>query len=554
MPIAFVLINIAIKLRYIKYPSIAIDEPFSIYYSQFDIDTIIRFLSTGNNPPLFEIILHYWIKVFGISELSVRFLPCLFSSLSVFFIYRIGQKFFKPAAGAIASLLFTLSNYHIFFAHEARVYPIFLFLTCVSIYCFLNLVHDPKNRRHQVLLVVSNTLIIYAHFFGFFVLLTQFLGIITIGAFRKTALKQILVSFGVTGLLYLPYSAVILKRFIATSQGGTWVTPVSDIEQLQHMVYLWLNGNKAVSVIFLITVWVILQRFIFQLSTPKFFGYIISAISTFYLLFCFSQLENTLPWFGQFRHDFLTMASYVVFIIGLVIIAMLDKKTTTSMKLILLWFFLPLLTIFTGSIWIPAFVDRYVIFVTPAFYVLLSIGLMSLQKSLRFPLSFLTVTLLLTTFNMNVSNSHDVKRMVEQVKELEGQSEETIVYICPDYFDINFAYYYDQNYFKDVDLESDDDMKKNLRMNLRSANVYPIKNFCEIDTSVFKRGCTILYVDAAADFSYQGNNIYEFLRFNMDTITSHYISLHYNVHEFKHQENLSIEEKPDTTQLYMVIE
>ena len=111
IPIFFILINFYVKFKFISYQSIAGDEPFSIYFSQFNITTIISHLSSGNNPPLFEIILHLWIKLFGISETSVRLLPCLFSSITVYFIYKIGQKFFSFKSAIIASLFFTLSNY-----------------------------------------------------------------------------------------------------------------------------------------------------------------------------------------------------------------------------------------------------------------------------------------------------------------------------------------------------------------------------------------------------------------------------------------------------------
>ena len=80
VPIILVLINFALKIKYVSWPSLAMDEPFSVYYSQFEITTIINELSKGNNPPLFEIFLHFWTKFFGISEFSVRIPSVIFSS------------------------------------------------------------------------------------------------------------------------------------------------------------------------------------------------------------------------------------------------------------------------------------------------------------------------------------------------------------------------------------------------------------------------------------------------------------------------------------------
>ncbi len=53
-----VLLNFVLNRGSLTANSIALDEPFSIYVAQFEVSKIIAYLSTGNNPPLFEIILH----------------------------------------------------------------------------------------------------------------------------------------------------------------------------------------------------------------------------------------------------------------------------------------------------------------------------------------------------------------------------------------------------------------------------------------------------------------------------------------------------------------
>ena len=88
--LALFLLNIIIKVMYLSFQPISHDEPFTVYHAQFDFYNIIHYLKNYNNPPLFELILHFWIKCFGISPFSVRFLPMLFSSLSVVLFYKIG--------------------------------------------------------------------------------------------------------------------------------------------------------------------------------------------------------------------------------------------------------------------------------------------------------------------------------------------------------------------------------------------------------------------------------------------------------------------------------
>ena len=113
------LLNIVIRGLFLDANPIELDEPFSIFYAQMGISEIITGLNGGNNPPLYEIFLHFWIKTFGISSFAVRFPSLLFSVLNVYFIYLISKRFFNSRVAILSVILATFSNYHLFFSHEA---------------------------------------------------------------------------------------------------------------------------------------------------------------------------------------------------------------------------------------------------------------------------------------------------------------------------------------------------------------------------------------------------------------------------------------------------
>ena len=203
IPAGLIILNFILKIIFLDRRDISMDEPFTIYYSQAGIPSLFEMLKNENNPPLFFLLLNFWIKVFGISAFSVRFMPFLFSTLTAPVIFFTGKRFFSVGSGIVASLIFTFSNYHLAFAHEARVYPLFVLLTCLSMYFFLSLIQNPGKKTHLYLLVIINVLLIYSHFFGFFVIGIQLLSCLIFPETRK-AVKACLQALVATLLFYLP--------------------------------------------------------------------------------------------------------------------------------------------------------------------------------------------------------------------------------------------------------------------------------------------------------------------------------------------------------------
>ncbi|MGB0916714.1 MAG: hypothetical protein ACPGU4_03905, partial [Flavobacteriales bacterium] len=59
--IALFMVALGVRLLHITATDIAGDEPFSIFMAQLDIGSIIEHLSKDNSPPIFEILLHYYM-------------------------------------------------------------------------------------------------------------------------------------------------------------------------------------------------------------------------------------------------------------------------------------------------------------------------------------------------------------------------------------------------------------------------------------------------------------------------------------------------------------
>lgn len=410
---AFILLNVILKFWFIEENSISWDEPFSIYHAQMDVSKIIHHLYQGNNPPLFEIFLHFWIKLAGISPFSVRFLPAVFSCLTAGTVFLLGARFINLKAGIFAALIFTGSNFHLFFAHEARVYAWFGLLTVISMYLFLSLIEDKKSIYRWIALILVNTTLMYSHYFGIFLIAIQGISIIAFSEIRKNLFLPYLLSGIATLILFLPNIFILVTRFQVSASNGTWIEKPNGIESLYNM--LWNFSNQ-------------------PLTTVVCIGLLIAAL-----------IKKIINW----KHS----------------------KTSTVSKVMLIWFLFPFLALFAISYKIPMFLDRYLIFVSFGYYFSVVVAVQYLFRRERINILFYSLLsiLFLITLKPNLDNKRHVKEAIAHIKTLEDDN--TSILICGHDFILNFCYYYDYNLFQRY---NDNNVYQTMTEELNNRSIYPL--------------------------------------------------------------------------------
>ena len=423
LPLFFILLNFVLKGIFLGTNSLGGDEPFSVFHSQQSLGNLFEIFQNENNPPLHFLLLHYWIKFFGISEVSVRMLSLIFSSFTVLFIYRIGWRFFNLRVGIYASVIFIFSTYQVTFAHEARAYALMGLLTAISMFYYMKIViAEDRNKWTFTWFLLANTLLIYTHFFGFFILFIQFFFIL----FQRNLLKKyyrFLVLFvGVLFLAYSPYLWIIMNRFTHSTQGGTWLTRPSGIDAFYEMFRAF--SNAPVTAVFTLAALI---------------------TGTFFLIV--KRKQNP------------------------------DRLAT---RLMIYWFYIPFVFMFVISFWVPMFLDRYLMFIAIGFCVLVALSTDFILQKPKFRLiipGFICL-LFIVSVKPNKTNKREVRETVQLVKELENDS--TLVLVAPVHFSLNFIYYYDRDLFREPDGEK-------VRSELGKKSLYCINSLENIDYKNRKR-------------------------------------------------------------------
>ncbi|MCF8277694.1 MAG: DUF6020 family protein [Flavobacteriales bacterium] len=449
LSLALLALAFGVRILNINETDISGDEPFSLYVAQFDIVTIIRYLSSGNNPPLYEILLHYYVFYFGNNDLTVRLFPSILNALTVIPIFLTGLRFFNKRIALIAAGMFIFSTYHIRFSHEIRVYSLFSLFTAWALFYFLSTLSRPSEKLNWVGLVVCNIILLYSHFTAFYVLLVEsILGLIV---FRHEYWKRYLVSLMVVCVCYSPYLFTFLTRLTDVQNAGTWVSK-PGIGEIYGGINLMLNQR-------LNTVSISMSIVLGMALTPK--------------LFWSQQLNK----------------------------AFFDRSGVS----LAIWFCVPYLLMFLCSIYyIPMFIDRYVLYITIPLFLLVAwmIDLVYELSKMKWLGGLLIVIGSIATVNFNPPNNRQIKAAVDYVAT--WRDDNTNVYICPDLFDLAFAYHFNREWFYHNQPFEQSNPISTLDSILVANRIYPVRDSTQIVNS---NGQRTIYLDADSKFVFPSNNL-----------------------------------------------
>lgn len=333
--ILFILIlSFFLRLYHLGYHDFWYDEIFSVNYAHYPW--------ANWNAPLYWILLHFWIKIFGISEFSLRFPSLIFNFLSIILVFLLGKSLFNKGVGIAASLFIGLSPFHLWYAQEARDYSMVLFFGTLSSYLFFKATKGERLKLWLSFVLVS-ILGLYTNYFYIFLLIFQGLYFVLSRSWRLN-FKEI-ICFLVIALGFIPYLNRFLTKFYYV-WGGFWI-PKPSLKSLIITIENFILGYNASSHLYLIS----------NLLLGLFF---ICAVLNFK-----------------------------------------KKELRESLIFCLLLFIFPILAVFIFSkLFFSIYIDRALIIFSPFYYIIIALGIESFIYS-RLIKSF-AITILLLLFLIGI--------------------------------------------------------------------------------------------------------------------------------------------------------
>ncbi len=372
------------------------DEAFSYLLAKKNVLAIISLTAKDFNPPFYYLTLHFWIKMFGSSEIAIRSLSYIFYWASIYLCFLFLNRILKIniKKSLVYLVLFITNPIFIYYAFEGRMYAMFLFFSLLSFYFFI--------RKNYKWYFISTILGLYTHYFMILVVFIQWFYVLYYQPLKQKKEK------------FFKHFRLLFYSF------------------LPWLIFVLLNNS------------LIKQTFWIEKPSLKMIINFPAIIYTGY--------ER--GW-GQDSKHFSLISLFIVISMLLVFYKKNKKSNQKSVLLLFfLWFFLPNLLILLISFIKPLFLSRYLIFTTPPIIFLIIFLLESLSKKTKIFLFFLVLF-----FNLNYNayqttyrKKTDISKVVNQIKPLLNNQDSIYVtdplnfHTAQYYFDEKKVYIYGKPY------------------------------------------------------------------------------------------------------------
>jgi len=213
-----------IRTRYIS-GQFWMDEAITTGIASHPLSQIPGILRHDGSPPLFYLLLHFWIQAFGDSERATHSLSLLFGLATIPVGMWAGWSLFGRRAGMYAATLFAFSTFLTQYAGETRMYELMGLLGLIATAAFIHgFVY--RRRKYLIMFAIAEALMLYTHAWGIFYGAGAACALIPIyraSDEKRVLLRDAVMAFGGAGILFLPW----LPNFIyqSTHTGAPWAPP-----------------------------------------------------------------------------------------------------------------------------------------------------------------------------------------------------------------------------------------------------------------------------------------------------------------------------------------
>lgn len=343
------------------------DEAFSYLMAHQNLWQILLTTAKDFSPPFYYVLLKFWMRIFGSSEISLRSLSLVFFYATIYIVDHLLIDVLKIKTKWRFAYLFlvAINPFLIYYGYEARMYSMSAFFVTLSWYSLLT----GKKKMH----IISSVLGLYTHYFTALALISQFIYV----RLLKNS-KQLIIHFVWIGFLFVPW-VVFTLVFHGSSDSSFWIlSPTISLIRLTPGIIL--TGFEES----------------FQKYSTPLVGLTIIAYGAIFI-----SLKNTLR----------------------------SKRDQGKSAFLLLWTLVPALISLVISAMKPIFLPRYFIYSATGISLLIIHSLEQIKPSVRVLVYTLIIIFLLQYNSIQITEraKGDVRALVNKLQKV--MSRDDVIYV-----------------------------------------------------------------------------------------------------------------------------
>ncbi|MEB0224183.1 glycosyltransferase family 39 protein [Pseudomonas sp. 10S4] len=226
--VAIVILALIVRFHGIAVPSVWYDEAFSLLISKEEPVQIWAITAWDVHPPLYYILLHYWLMIFGDNAVSARSLSVVADVVTLLLCIKLMSLFTTRKAMWMAALLLALLPMSVRYSQEIRMYALlgfWLMGATVALVCWCQ---APDRTRFAIIYVLLMTAAFYTHYFAALCVMVHWLywwQSRSISGAGLAARSWILANAAIV-VLFVPWLPYVIDQLRAGPSLG-WIPPAT---------------------------------------------------------------------------------------------------------------------------------------------------------------------------------------------------------------------------------------------------------------------------------------------------------------------------------------
>ena len=162
-----VIVAAGLVLRFWTRSGLWLDEALTVDVARLPLHEIPTALKHDGAPPLYYYLLHFWMDLFGQSNDAVRALSGVISVLTLPVAWLCGRRFGGRVEAWTVLVLLASAPFAVYYATEARMYTLVIFLTGCGFLALQRAVSVPRPGNLVAVAVVTAALLYSQYLFPF---------------------------------------------------------------------------------------------------------------------------------------------------------------------------------------------------------------------------------------------------------------------------------------------------------------------------------------------------------------------------------------------------